>query len=221
MNRLLLVRHGGSTGNEDNVFYSYHDSALCLTTNGIRQALSTGQALAQLEPRWLRPGDFTLEVYASEYFRAQQTARIVLDQMGLLSLVPRIRADLNERDYGTAYDARMDSDATFAGNGSESAINARLRVRGFLSDITPILYRADVLAFSHMGAIRAMTAELLGLTDADMMKLDIRNGGAHLFQRTVGADGRATYALQDLPPHVLPKSAPPIKPPEDAPPPVF
>jgi bisphosphoglycerate-dependent phosphoglycerate mutase len=36
MNRLILIRHGGSTGNEDPSFYDYSDSALCLTTNGIR-----------------------------------------------------------------------------------------------------------------------------------------------------------------------------------------
>ena len=204
MNRLLLVRHGGSTGNEDSLFYAYYDSALCLTTNGIRQALSTAQALAQLEPRWLKPGDFSLEVYASEYTRAQQTARIVLDQMGLASLAPRIRADLNERDYGTVYDARSDSEAGFADNGSESAIHARLRVRGFLAEIEPILYRADVLAFSHMGTIRALTANLLHLSDDEMMKLDVRNGGVHLFQRAFGAEGQSTYTRQQLPPHVLP-----------------
>jgi hypothetical protein len=31
----------------------------------------------------------------------RQTARITLDQIGLLSIAPKIRALLNERDYGT------------------------------------------------------------------------------------------------------------------------
>jgi phosphohistidine phosphatase SixA len=43
-----------------------------------------------------------LEVYVSEYSRAQQTARICLDQMALLSITPTIRAVLSERNYGTA-----------------------------------------------------------------------------------------------------------------------
>jgi bisphosphoglycerate-dependent phosphoglycerate mutase len=59
-------------------------------------------------------------VFASEYFRTQQTCRIVLDQMGLLSMQPRIRPLLNERDYGTTYDPKMDTDAAFDGDGCES-----------------------------------------------------------------------------------------------------
>ena len=70
MNRIFLVRHGGSTANEDNAFYAYNDSAICLTTNGIRQALSTAKVLADFSPRWARRGDFALEVFASQYARA-------------------------------------------------------------------------------------------------------------------------------------------------------
>jgi bisphosphoglycerate-dependent phosphoglycerate mutase len=114
MNRLILVRHGGSTANEDESFYN--DSAICLTTNGIRQALNTSGILAGIEPRWAKPGNFAL----SEYTRTQQTARIALDQMGLLSVKPAIRPLLNERDYGTVYDPRMDNDATFDGDGCDS-----------------------------------------------------------------------------------------------------
>ena len=51
MNRLILVRHGGSTANESKGFYAYNDSAICLTTNGIEQALNTAGALATVEPR--------------------------------------------------------------------------------------------------------------------------------------------------------------------------
>src|ERR1700722_17568512 len=104
MNRLILVRHGGSSANEDPSFYDYNDSAICLTTNGIRQALNTAGVIVGVEPRWAKPGNFALEVFASEYGRTQQTARIVLDQMGLLSAKPSIRPLLNERDYGTVYD---------------------------------------------------------------------------------------------------------------------
>src|SRR5271168_5035276 len=135
MERLILVRHGGSTANEDPNFYNYNDSAICLTTNGIRQALNTAGVLAGVDPRWAKPGNFALEVFASEYTRTQQTARITLDQMSLLSVDPRIRPLLNERDYGTMYDPRMDTDPTFDANDSESAVRAKLRVRGFLDEI--------------------------------------------------------------------------------------
>ena len=54
--------------------------------------------------------NFALEIFASEYVRAQQTARILLDHMGLLSMGPRISPLLNERDYGTAYDRQLPAD---------------------------------------------------------------------------------------------------------------
>ena len=219
MNRLILVRHGGSTGNEDPSFYDYNDSAICLTTNGIRQALNTAGVLATVDPRWSKPGNFALEVFASEYTRARQTARITLDQMGLLPVDPRIRPLLNERDYGTVYDPRMDTDAAFGGNDSESGLSARVRVRGFLAEVEPLLYRADVLAFSHFGAIRALVANLVGLTDAEMMSLDVPNGGAFLFERIVDGDGTTSFRRGDLPDHVLPKIASLITTPPAAPPP--
>ncbi len=218
MNGLILVRHGGGTGNEDASFYDYNDSALCLTTNGIRQALNTAGVLAGVEPRWAKPGNFALEVFASEYTRTRQTARITLDQMGLPSAQPAIRPLLNERDYGTTYDPRMDTDAAFDGAGCESGLRAKTRVRGFLADIADLLGRADVLAFTHYGAIRALVANLTGLTDAQMMTLDVPNGGAFLFQRAVDAAGAATFTQTPLPEHVLPRTAAPITQPPAAPP---
>jgi len=207
MNRLFLVRHGGSTGNEDPGFYAFNDSAICLTTNGIRQALSTAEVIAEKSPRWRKPGDFEVEVFASEYTRAQQTARIVLDQMDLLYLQPKINPLLNERDYGTKYAKIMDEDPAFDGNNSESAIRAKARVAGFLQGIDSLLYRADVLAFSHFGAIRGLLAILRGLTDTEMMKADVPNGGAFLFSREFDKTGKAAVVEQTLPAHVLPKSA--------------
>lgn len=218
MNRLILVRHGGSTGNEDETFYNYNDSALCLTTNGIRQALNTAGILAGIDPRWAKPGNFALEVFASQYTRTQQTARIALDQMGLPSMQPAIVPLLNERDYGTEYDKRMDTDATFDGNGYESGVRASVRVRGFLQDTADLLDRADVLAFSHFGAIRALIADLLDLTDDEMMKLDVPNGGAFLFERIFDGAGKPAFKRVPLPEHVLPKTAAQITPPPAAPP---
>ncbi|HEX3406992.1 MAG TPA: histidine phosphatase family protein, partial [Caulobacteraceae bacterium] len=217
--RLILVRHGGSTGNEDGGFYAYNDSAVCLTTNGIRQALNTAGVIAQIEPRWAKPGNFALEVYASEYTRTQQTARITLDQMGLLSVEPKIRPLLNERDYGTHYEPVMDVDPYCGLNGSESGARARVRVRGFLAETIPVLDRADVLAFTHMGATRALIAELLGLTDAEMMTRPIDNGAAFLFERLLDTQGRSAFEERPLPAHVLPKLAAPIVQPPAAPPP--
>jgi broad specificity phosphatase PhoE len=210
MDRLILVRHGGSTGNEDASFYDYNDSAICLTTNGIRQALATAEVLKAIDATWAKPGNFNLEVFVSEYARAQQTARIALDQMGLLSVSPTVTAFLNERNYGTAYVPAMDTDPAFAGNQSESSIRARARVREIIASAEHLLERTDVLWFSHYGTMRAIIADLLRLSDADMMNIDVPNGQAFLFQRTVDDDGSSLWKQLELPQHVLEKTAPPI-----------
>jgi len=207
MNRLFLMRHGGSTANEDNSFYSLNDSAICLTTNGIRQCLATTAAIADATLRWKKPGDFAVQPYVSEYTRAQQTARIVLDQMNLLSLRPQIRPLLNERNYGTKFLDKMDQDADFDANDSESGAKARRRVIGFLREIDSVLYRADVIAFSHFGTIRALVGNLLQLSDPDMMTFDVPNGAAFLFERKVGSDGKPYFSRESLKPHVLEKTA--------------
>ena len=206
MNRLFIMRHGGSTGNEDPSFYALNDSAICLTTNGIRQCLATAAVLAGVTARWQKPGDFAVEAYASEYTRAGQTARVVLDQMGLLSLRPRIQPLINERNYGTKYEARMDKDPYFDGNDSESAVNARLRVKTFIHDVDAALYRADVIVFSHFGTIRALVADLLQMSDTDMMLFDVPNGAAFLFERSFVA-GKPRFSRKELPAHILEKSA--------------
>lgn len=219
MNRLILVRHGGSTANEDQAFYQYQDSAICLTSNGIRQALNTAGVLIKIEPRWAKPGNFALEVFASEFFRVQQTARITLDQMALLSVQPRNRAVLNERDYGDTYDPRMDTDAAFDGGGCESQRQAVIRVRDFIAETDYILRRADVLAFSHFGTIRALVANLIGLSETEMMKLDVPNGAAFVFKRSDGVDGKSVFTREPLPADpVIRKKATRINVPPAAPP---
>jgi len=206
MNRLFVMRHGGSTGNEDPSFYALNDSAICLTTNGVRQCLASAAVLASITPRWQKPGDFDVEAYVSEYTRAQQTARIVLDQMNLLSLKPGIRQLLNERNYGTKYEDKMDQDPYFNGNDSESALNARRRVVTFLQEVDAVLHRADVILFSHFGTIRALVADLLEMSDADMMRFDVPNGAIFLFERSFEA-GKPRFSRKELPPHILEKSA--------------
>jgi broad specificity phosphatase PhoE len=206
MNRLFIMRHGGSTGNEDPAFYALNDSAICLTTNGIRQCLASAAVLSGVTPRWKKPGDFEVEAYTSEYARAKQTARIVLDQMGLLSLKPRIQPLINERDYGTKYVPKMDRDPNYHAHHSESAVNARRRVATFIRQIDAVLYRSDVIAFSHFGTIRALIAELLELSDVDMMQRDVPNGAVFLFERSFVA-GKARFSQTQLPDRILKKTA--------------
>jgi broad specificity phosphatase PhoE len=175
--------------------------------------LASAAVLAGVTPRWQKRGDFEVEAYASEYTRAKQTARIVLDQMGLLSLKPRTQPLINERDYGTQYEAKMDQDPYYQGHDSESAVNAKRRVSIFIRHIDAVLYRSDVIVFSHFGTIRALIADLLHLSDLDMMQRDVPNGAVFLFERSFVA-GKARFSQKELPDHILEKTASLIRMPE-------
>jgi broad specificity phosphatase PhoE len=73
---------------------------------------------------------------------------------------------------------------------------------GFLEEIDHLLYRADVLAFSHFGALRGLLAILENKTDAEMMHIDVQNGEAFLFVREFNQDGRPKFLRQTLSEHV-------------------
>jgi broad specificity phosphatase PhoE len=107
----------------------------------------------------------------------------------------------------------MEKDPEFSGNDSESSVRARVRMRAFQAEVEPILESADVLAFSHYGALRALIANLRGFTDAEMMSFDVPNGGVFLFERVAQPDGAYDYVEQTLPSPVLPRTAPKIEPP--------
>jgi probable phosphoglycerate mutase len=88
MGRLLLIRHAESEGNRDQVFTA--TPHVGLTERGRAQARTTAE--------WLRGRHAPRLVVSSPYARAQQTAAIIADVLG----VPvTVEDDLRERDYGT------------------------------------------------------------------------------------------------------------------------
>lgn len=91
MYKLVLLRHGQSTWNEENRFTGWTD--VDLTEQGKREALEGGKLL--------KAGGYTFDVaYTSVLKRAIRTLWIVLDEMDLM-WVPVHRAwRLNERHYG-------------------------------------------------------------------------------------------------------------------------
>lgn len=91
MYKLVLLRHGQSTWNEENRFTGWTD--VDLTEQGKREALEGGKLL--------KAGGYTFDVaYTSVLKRAIRTLWIVLDEMDLM-WVPVHRAwQLNERHYG-------------------------------------------------------------------------------------------------------------------------
>ena len=92
MERLLvLVRHGQSEWNLQNLFTGWRDPDL--TERGVAEARAAGRGLK-------RDGYGFDVAFTSELVRAQRTCALILEEMSL-SEIPVLRARaLNERDYG-------------------------------------------------------------------------------------------------------------------------
>jgi len=91
MNRLVLLRHGESTWNQENRFTGWTD--VDLSERGAEEARAAG--------RLLRTEGFTFDVaYTSVLKRAIRTLWIVLDEMDAMWIPVERSWRLNERHYG-------------------------------------------------------------------------------------------------------------------------
>jgi len=91
MHKLVLLRHGQSTWNQENRFTGWTD--VDLTAQGVREAESSAQLLTE--------GGYGFDVaYTSVLRRAIRTLWIVLDGMDLMWLPVHRHWRLNERHYG-------------------------------------------------------------------------------------------------------------------------
>lgn len=88
---LVLIRHGESRANYDNIFTGWTDAPL--TTRGVKQAHVAGQKLNQT-------GIQFTDVHTSFLIRAIDTANIVLDEINQAYLPEHKTWRLNERHYG-------------------------------------------------------------------------------------------------------------------------
>lgn len=91
MAKLLIVRHGESQANRDNIFTGWTDSPL--TKKGIEQAYTVGKMLA-------KAGLEFDDAHTSYMSRAIKTANIVLDELDQLYVPIHKTWRLNERHYG-------------------------------------------------------------------------------------------------------------------------
>lgn len=93
MNYLVLLRHGQSQWNLENRFTGFHD--IDLSDLGRQEAADAGKRLKALGVQFD-------QVFTSTLKRANNTARIALENAGQAGLIPSMIAhdDLRERDYG-------------------------------------------------------------------------------------------------------------------------
>ena len=88
---LVLVRHGQSEWNKKNLFTGWKDPKL--TELGIEEAIKAGKLLKTKEMK------FDI-MFTSDLFRAQETGRLILENMNQLGIPVIKNQSLNERNYG-------------------------------------------------------------------------------------------------------------------------
>lgn len=189
-NKVIMIRHGRSTGNEEKPMYGEPDSAICLTLLGVKQILYAGTNLKSL----LDSGYFNwhwhdVHAFASGYTRAQQSSRVCLDKMGLHHVTPVIARGINERRYDKAItkdDEHLQDKDPFwrPGPNGETMVECRERFAfWFQHHAEYLLTDADILLFLHGEVEKAGIAHLLNLSNEEMMRVPSPNGVPFIFER--------------------------------------
>ena len=88
---LILVRHGQSEWNKKNLFTGWKDPSL--TELGVKEAIKAGELLKS------KGVNFDI-MFTSDLFRAQETGRLILEEMDQTDITVVKDVSLNERNYG-------------------------------------------------------------------------------------------------------------------------
>ncbi|QNQ81394.1 2,3-bisphosphoglycerate-dependent phosphoglycerate mutase [Lactobacillus sp. PV034] len=204
MAKLVLIRHGESTANRDNIYTGWND--VPLSPKGIEQAKAAGLKVAKI------PNFVPTHIHTSVLSRAIMTAYIVADICDFLYLPITKTWRLNERHYGAL--RGMNKDVSRKIYGKEQVLEWR---RGFDS-VPPLLERPvqdrryakydmhlmprgeslhqtqqrlmpyfeekiapellaghDQLVVAHGSSLRALIKKLENISDKDIVKLEVPN----------------------------------------------
>jgi 2,3-bisphosphoglycerate-dependent phosphoglycerate mutase len=181
---LVLVRHGQSEWNLQNLFTGWRDVGL--TEKGIAEARAAGRQLKALGLRF----DIA---FTSALTRAQRTLDLMLDELGQRS-IPVLRDQaLNERDYGDLSGLNKDDARRKWGEeqvhvwrrsydvappGGESLKDTAARVLPYyLREILPRVLRGErTLVSAHGNSLRALVMVLDHLSPQEIVKRELATG---------------------------------------------
>jgi 2,3-bisphosphoglycerate-dependent phosphoglycerate mutase len=185
MERLLvLVRHGQSEWNQKNLFTGWRDVGL--TELGIEEARAAG--------RRLKARGFTFDLaYTSALKRAQDTLKIMLEELGQTGLETKWDQALNERDYGDLVGLNKDDARKRWGEeqvhqwrrsydtappGGESLKDTLARALPYyVTHILPdVLSGKKVLVSAHGNSLRALIMAIEGQSPEHIVKLELPTG---------------------------------------------
>ena len=187
---LVLVRHGQSEWNKKNLFTGWKDPDL--SEQGIKEASEAGQQLNSL--------GLNFDVmFTSDLFRAQETGRIILEEMNQEGIAIVKSQKLNERNYGDLAGLNKDDAREKWGEdqvhiwrrsfdvpppGGESLKNTAERVLPyFRSEILPKIEEgSNVLIAAHGNSLRALVMELEKISPDKIVGLEISTGDPLIYE---------------------------------------
>ena len=192
MGKLVLVRHGQSQWNLENRFTGWVD--VPLSEKGKQEAVQAGLSLKDIR--------FDC-AFTSVLQRAQDTLKIILDQIGQQSLPVRMDQALNERHYGALQGLNKKETAAKYGDAqvhiwrrsydvpppkektdmnpegiSESLKDTAARTLPyFISQILPLVKAGkNVLVAAHGNSLRSIAMDLEHMTREQVLELNIPTG---------------------------------------------
>ena len=181
---LILVRHGQSEWNEQNLFTGWKDPGL--TELGIKEAKNAGSLISD-------KGIQFDEMFTSMLVRAQDTGAIILDSINQQNIPITKNQALNERNYGSLAGLNKDDARKKWGEEQvhiwrrsfdipppegESLKDTAERVLPYFHEyIMPkVIQGLSILVSAHGNSLRALIMELDLISSEDIVKLEIPTG---------------------------------------------
>jgi 2,3-bisphosphoglycerate-dependent phosphoglycerate mutase len=204
MQTLILIRHGESEGNSQDILTGQLD--VPLTTTGREQAERAGQVIGK--------SDISFDAaYSSKLRRARETMDLVISQLPK-SIHKVIRhSALDERDFGEYTGIAKASIQNEIGNAEykrivkgwdvpaphgESLHDVQLRVLPFFHEVimTDLTTGKNVLVASHHQTLRALIKHIENVTDDDIRFLSIEHATpmVYVYDPTTGTLTRGSSA---------------------------
>lgn len=189
MAMLVMLRHGQSVWNLENKFTGWVDVEL--TSQGQNEANEAGKKIAALNPKFQK-------AHTSRLKRAQNTLRLVLDQVGQKPET-WIDSALNERHYGDLQGLNKDEMRTKYGeqqvhiwrrsydvpppNGECLADTAKRSIPYFREYVLPDLKAGkDVLIAAHGNSLRSIIMFIEGLSKEQILELNLDTGVPYTYE---------------------------------------
>ena len=198
MTKLVLVRHGQSEWNEQNLFTGWKNPDL--TDKGRKEAIQAGKNL--------KAKNIQFDVaFTSALKRAQNTCTLLLENLGQPDLETIRDEALNERDYGDLAGLNKDEAREKWGAeqvhiwrrsydlpppGGESLKDTADRVLPYYeAHIWPRLLKGEnILVAAHGNSLRALVKTLDNLSPDEIISVEISTGEPIVY--TLAQDGTVT-----------------------------